>query len=124
MAEGNLIYTTRNSVRDQTWLNPDPPPDHDGCILIRADEGTKGLVRRNIPPFQEVAVWPLEVVIQEDVSHQALELIDRKEPTRAAEEVSSLVYRVPNEGRMEPPGTDHACLPWPKRRCCGLVVAI
>ena len=36
--------------------------------------------------------------------------MDRKESARATEEVSSLVYRVPNEGRMEPQVlTTHAC---------------
>jgi hypothetical protein len=41
------------------------------------------LVRGSITSFQEVTVWPLNVIIEEEVSHKTLDLIDRKEPTRA-----------------------------------------
>jgi hypothetical protein len=34
-------------------------------------------------------VWPLEVIIQEDVSQQALEFIDREKPTRAVDQFST-----------------------------------
>ena len=55
------------------------------------------LIRGCIPAFQKVAVRPFDVIIQEDVPHHALELIDREESTRTIEEVSPLLYRCPSE---------------------------
>jgi hypothetical protein len=34
-------------------------------------------------------VWPLDVIIQDDVSQQALKLIDREKSTRAVDQVST-----------------------------------
>jgi hypothetical protein len=69
--------------------NFDSPAKHDGCVLIRADGETKDAFRRSISSLQEVTIWPLNVIIQEGVSEQALELIDRKKSTRAVDQVST-----------------------------------
>ena len=58
----------------------------------------------NVSPFHEVAVWPFDVIIHQEVSHQALNFIDCEESTRAAEEVSRINRLVsPNALTM------HAC---------------
>ena len=51
------------------------------------------LVGRSVPSFQKVVVWPFNVIIQEEVSHQEFELIDRKESTRTIKRVSALFYQ-------------------------------
>jgi hypothetical protein len=68
--------------------NSDPLAKHDGCVLIRAVGETKGALGRSISSLQEVTIWPLNVIIQEDVSQQTLELVDREKSARAVNQVS------------------------------------
>jgi hypothetical protein len=72
--------------------NSDPPAKHDGCVLIREVGDTKDAFGRSISSLQEVTIWPLNVIIQQGVSQQALELIDRKKSTRAVDQVSTLFH--------------------------------
>jgi hypothetical protein len=73
--------------------NSDPLAKHDGCVLIREIGETKDAFRRSISSLQEVTIWPLNVIIQEDVSQQTLELIDREKSARAVDQVSTSSQR-------------------------------
>jgi hypothetical protein len=57
-------------------------------MFIWSSEDAKVLGWRIISSLQRVATWPLDIVIEKDVSHQTLEFIDSKKPTGAADEVS------------------------------------
>ena len=75
------------------WSNPDPPTKHDCGVLIRVDGDTKVLEGGNVSPFHEVVVGPFDVIIHQDVSHQALKFVHCKESTRAVKEVSLIFDR-------------------------------
>ena len=64
------------------------------------------LVGGCVPSFQKVVVWPFDIIIHEEVSHQALKLIDREESTRAVKEVIRDLRKW-----REHPDTHHACFP-------------
>ena len=75
------------------WSNPDPPTKHDRGVLIRVDGETKALEGGNVSPFHEVVIGPFDVIIHQDVSHQALKFVHCKESTRAVKEVSLIFDR-------------------------------
>ena len=75
------------------WSILHPPTKHDCGVLIRAVEETKALEGGNVSPFHEVVVGPFDVIIHQDVSHQALKFVDCKESTRAVNEVSLIFDR-------------------------------
>jgi hypothetical protein len=104
LVHSNVSWIHRNTPL--TAVNHDPPADHDRCTLIWDVGGAMDIVRRSITSFQEVAVWPLNVIIDEEVSHKTLELIDRKEPTRAIKKSVHQSIGVHHEGGME--RTTHA----------------
>ena len=78
-------------------VEPDPPAEHDDCIFIRPGGDSKNLVGGSITSLQEVTVRPLDVVIQEDVSHQTLEFIGRKKSTRTVDEVNAPFREAPTK---------------------------